>query len=363
MQWSLLGTPEGLQRIQAFVQKTGAEALVTMDEFALLWLAGLRESFEPACRLLAPEQAVIERLRTKDSQCEIAQRAGLNVLPTWSIASHDISQIPPSAYPVCIRPSTYSSVTPEFKAETLHSPRALHEFLAAREWTAPILAQPFISGPNMVVHCCRDSNGRWLELRAYRAPVKSRGFAVVLEESTLPPEIHKACRKFAELSGATGCFHFDMLQSEKDGKVYFLEINLRLGGSTGKVMELGLDEPMYLLRSYGFEPASRPRKLPRARAAGSIRMLAEHARNVLRKRDAEISYPRHNTPHAVWTLLRYAVTLKDPSLSHFSAGRWIGGWLGRQKKKSAPTRSRSYIPLDRVDDGWPCPSGTGSAQA
>lgn len=314
MDWSLLGTPEGLQRIQDFVRETKVQALATVDEFALLWLAQNRHLFEPECRLLAPDAEVIASLQHKDEQCEIGHRSGLHILRTWEITTRDIAHIPVSAYPICLRPSTFSSVTPMFKAETFHTAADLKAYLNTIEWTKPLLAQPFVSGPNIIVHASRNVDGYWQEMRAYRAPVKAEGFAVVLEETPLPLELERACKRFAEISGAVGCFHFDLLQSETDGTIYFLEINLRLGGSTAKVMMLGLDEPIHLLLAYGFEPPLELAPLPRHKAAGSMRLLLSHCLNVLRNRAADIAYPRLRTPQTMLTLLRYGMLARDPSI-------------------------------------------------
>ncbi len=376
MDWGLLGTTEGLARIQMFVDEVGAEALATVDEFGMLWLASVRDSFEPKCRLLSPSYRIIDALRAKDTQCALARQAGFHVLPTWSLdGAGDSSLVPDAAFPVCLRPSTFSSVVPSFKAETLHSAADLAAFLASHQWTAPLLTQPFVNGPNVLVHCCRATDGRWLEMKAYRAPVKSMGFAVVLEEIPMTGDLERATQKFAELTGATGCFHFDLLQNEKDGTVYFLEINLRLGGSSAKVQMLGLDEPLQFVRAYGFQLPRTADPLQHYRAAGSLRMLLTHLFHVVRGDAADISYPRGRRLSTLRTLLRYALVLKDPSLPRLRNSKLARGWrhvFGTQKSGTqrsgrltggAATRSRSCTPLDRADDSWPCPSDTESVPA
>lgn len=318
MDWSLLGTAEGLKQIQNFLRRHDCEALVTADEFALLWLSQHRDALGAGCRLLAPDAAVIELLRTKDQQYAIAAAAGIAVLPMWKIESQGPPPIPAGSYPICLRPSTFSSVQPMFKAETFHSEADLQRFLSTIQWTAPLLAQPLASGPNMVVHGCRDEYGAWLDLRAYLAPVKAQGLAIVLEETAFPAGLEAACRNFVELSGATGCFHFDLLHSESNGKIYFLELNLRLGGSTAKVLQLGLDEPVLLLRAYGLRPASPPPPIPAAKAAGSMRMLLAHTVSVATARSAEIAFPRSRTLGTFRKLLHYALSMRDPSLPGFA---------------------------------------------
>jgi hypothetical protein len=241
----------------------------------------------------------------------------------------------------------------------------LRQFLHAHVWTVPLLAQPFVSGPNLVVHCCRSVDGEWMGTHGYSAPIKSDGFAVVLEDATLSEELESACRKFAELSNATGSFHFDLLQSDKDGSVYFLEINLRLGGSTAKVLLLGLDEPVNMVRAFGYEPACPPKPPKHHRAAGSLRMILRHAGNVISDCAADISYPRKRSLQTFQTLLRYALMLKDPSLPHFSSV----AWLGRRRAASAQqpvggaTHSPSYIPSVLPDAAVPCREERKAAQA
>jgi hypothetical protein len=216
----------------------------------------------------------------------------------------------------------------------------------------------------MVVHCCRSIDGEWMGARGYSAPIKAEGLAVVLEDATLPEELETACRKFAEISNATGSFHFDLLQSDKDGSIYFLEVNLRLGGSTAKVLLLGLDEPVNMVRAFGYEPANLPNEPKHHRAAGSLRMICRHAWNVISDRAADISYPRQRSLRTFQTLLRYALMLKDPSLPHFSSVAWLGRRPATSSARPAgATHSPSYIPSVLPDAAAPYREERKAAQA
>ena len=62
-------------------------------------------------------------------------------------------------------------------------------------------------------------------------------------------------QRFVESEGLTGPFHFELAGLKSaDHRIYFLEINCRLGGTTAKVMQLGYDEPGLLLE--GLQPSA-----------------------------------------------------------------------------------------------------------
>jgi hypothetical protein len=87
LDWSAVGTPAGLATIQRSVRKVNADALLTTDDFSLTWLGKNRASFEPACRLMAPQPAVLERLLDKAHQIDLARKCGFDLLPTWTLTS------------------------------------------------------------------------------------------------------------------------------------------------------------------------------------------------------------------------------------------------------------------------------------
>jgi hypothetical protein len=306
---SQVGTPEGLALVKAFTDKVNADALLTDDDWVLAWLAGNRSHFEPRCTILAPNADVQLRLWDKCYQIRLAEHSGFDVLPTWTLnVPEDTAAIPGDAFPVVLRPSYLNSAQPPFKARVLATRDELSSFYASIRWTHPPIAQPFRLGPNLVLHGVRAHSGEWLRLQLFKADRKYRGFSVSMRPIPLPAAMESAARRFVETAGLTGPFHFDLLASDKEKKVYFLEINCRLGGTTGKVIELGFDESGLTFCAFD-AVAARP--LPplsgRHRRVTSLRLNLAQARNDLLNRRDPLAYPQLPRLQSVLAALKEAI--------------------------------------------------------
>ncbi|MHB1700230.1 MAG: hypothetical protein ACYCSN_08830 [Acidobacteriaceae bacterium] len=308
--WSEVGTDAGVERILQVVRRVGAQAVHTVDEGAQLWLAQHRSRFEPSCRILSPSASMLDALLKKSVQISLARQSGFNLLPNWEVNSlADAEMVAPNAFPVCVRPAEINCVEPMFKAKVFASPADLSSFVSGiRRQTAPLLVQPYTMGPNVVVHGVRSADGRMLDLRAYLAYRKSRGFAVSLRPFDLPAQVRSACIQFAERTNIVGPFHYDLLQSARNGEIYFLEINVRLGGTSGKVMHLGYDEPMLTLRSFGVvTPLTPPPLTGKEFSVTGKRLALAHLFDTICQHGDPLSYPRGSwwadVRDAAWEIL------------------------------------------------------------
>jgi biotin carboxylase len=312
--WRDAKTPKGLEQVVAFVNRVGADAIITADEYTQLWLAKNRDRFEPACRVLAPSAEALEIILKKPEQTDLARQSGFNVLPSWELETRaDSGVIPKEFFPVCVRPGEPDSVQPEFKAMVLDSPRDLQQFLNRTEWKgAPLVVQPYCFGPNVVVHGVRGEDGHMIALRAFLAYRKSRGFAVSLRSCRLPADVRAACVKFVQMSNITGAFHYDLLQSARSGRMYFLEVNVRMGGTTAKVMGMGYDEPMLLLNSFGLAaPQEAPSLSKDERNVTGKRLAIAQLVDTLRQRHDPLSYPNRSWLVDVFSGLWETVSVPD----------------------------------------------------
>lgn len=288
-----LGTAEGMAKVKAFADKVKADAIVSDDDWTLLCLARNRALFEPACRLLAPDADTLERLWDKTYQVRLAQESGFNVLPTYTLKSAaDVAAIPDGDFPVVVRPSYLNSARPNFKAKVLASRDEVSRLFETTEWSHPPIVQRFCLGPNMILHGMRARSGKLLKLQLFNVYRKYHGFSASMEPAPLPPQLAAAARRFVEAAGLIGPFHFDLLVNSAEDKVYFLEINTRLGGSTAKTIELGYDEPGLLFRAFN---AVTPKPLPPLLAhprVTSARLNLMQAWNDLRNRRDPLAYPQ-----------------------------------------------------------------------
>lgn len=243
--------------------------------------------------MVAASVECLRWLRSKRHQIELARELGFQVLPTWFLSSGaDAESIAEADYPLVLRPDTPAATVPNFKIHLARSPRELTQFLAHLEGVrAPIIAQPFRSLPNLLVHGVRSSAGAIVALQSFLVYRKFLGVSLSLRPVTCPPDVARRCAEFAAVAGVTGCFHFEFLQSPA-GDSYFLEINTRFGGSTDKVARLGFDEPRLTLEALGCLPDETSISSACLDAAVvNKRAVLSHLRNSLAGRCTEFDYP------------------------------------------------------------------------
>lgn len=308
---SQVHTPEGLALIRSFAEKVQADALLTDDDWVLAVLARNRSLFEPASAVLVPDYDMLLRLWDKAYQVRLAEQCGFDVLPTYMLHSaDDIATIPDDVFPAVLRPSYLNSAQPAFKARVLASHNEMSAFYASTTWTHPPIVQRFCLGPNLVLNGVRAQSGKWLGLRLFNVYRKYHGFSVSMKPLPLPAAMDSAARRFVEAAGLTGPFHFEFLASPADNKAYFLEINCRLGGTTGKVIELGFDEPGLLFTAFNIANAQPLPPLRAHRRVTSLRLNLTQAWNDLRNRRDPLAYPRLPRAQSI------AAALKESLLVH-----------------------------------------------
>jgi hypothetical protein len=120
----------------------------------------------------------------------------------------------------------------------------------------PIVAQPFMHLPNLVVHGARTVNGNSIGLQGFLVERKFEGVTLTIRPINVERDFLDKCVQFTDYFNVIGNYHFEFLVDKKNGSSYFLELNNRLGGTTAKVFACGYDEPLLVLQSYGVLPTS-----------------------------------------------------------------------------------------------------------
>lgn len=290
---ALAGTPAGAARLAAALREHGADGITCLSESLAGWLHRLHAAGTlPAAPWVAPPEA-LARLASKAVQTDMAAASGLPVLPTLAVTRDSV--LPPEAFPLVLRPDDPATVAPGFKALLLHRPAELAEVLAGlRRLDRPLVAQRLIVGPNLVVHGARAAaTGEVFALAAFRVDRKFEGVTLRMGATALDPALAEGCRRFAAAIGVTGCFHFEFIE-DADGRPWFLEMNGRLGGTTGKVFALGYDEPRHLLAA--FVPALGDDRLRLASGwATGKQALVKAALRRLQGRQDPLDYPLRST--------------------------------------------------------------------
>ncbi|MEQ1871138.1 MAG: hypothetical protein ABL961_14070 [Vicinamibacterales bacterium] len=315
---ALRGTPEGLAAITSTVGRLKPVALVALLDPDLLWLATTRQAFGPSCPVLAPSAESLTRLLSKAHQLGIATQAGLSILPTHLVVrAEDVDAIPTADFPLAVRPDRPGCVLPTFKVTLATSPEQLRSLIRERQRIdAPLVAQPFRSVPNLVVHGVRSADGQILASRCYLAARKFQGISLSIEPWPFPDGLEDKCHEFARLAGLTGCYHFEFLFSEREHLAHFLEVNVRMGGTTDKVRRTGFDEPLLMLQSYGIASNALELSEPSPRRVVNKRTVLKHIAWALRGRLTAFDYP-NTSP-----LMHVAYSCRDLIVARDSVFDW-----------------------------------------
>ena len=341
-----LGTPAGLAVINDFIRRTDAQALLPFWDTQMLWLAANQSSLPRGCKLLSSSHEALEMVLSKDDQLRVAERCGFRLLPTWKLSSQqDLAIIDPAAYPVCLRPSVPDEVKPTFKVEVMRTPTELQAFLAPRTWgPGPLLVQPFLPVPTVVIHGVRSDSGEMIALEAFIASTKFEGVTLELQPFPMDADLALCCRRFAGETGITGPFHFELLYSAEKRTFYYLEVNVRLGGTTDKVFKLGFDEPLLALAAYGFDVQVRPYHARGGRSVVNRRAVLKHLVSVIKGRLSPLDYPVAGRPRHLLLSLRSLLWAGDSVASlRDLQGTWFFYVAQRPPGESSPQPEPNWV--------------------
>jgi hypothetical protein len=292
---SLLGEPDGIEAIARYCEQVRATALVALAESHCLWLARNKGRFDGICKLLIPDLSCLERLASKIYQVSLAREAGFTVLPTHVIRNvEDLTAI--QQFPVCLRPATPNASNPPFKVLMARSPEELRGIVQKLRISGDgLLAQPFRVLPNMVVHCSSREGGELMSATAFLADRKFEGLALRVRPMPLPDRLGECIRRFSSKAGLCGPYHFDFLYCAERDEAYYLEVNTRFGGTTDKVIWLGVNEPANCLAAYGLTPPRGPRSFTTgSTAVVNKRATLKHLFTMLRQEPAPWDYPQES---------------------------------------------------------------------
>jgi hypothetical protein len=291
-----LGTEAGIAFIRTLVERVGASALTAITDGELLWLGENRARFPPSCKALVQPPESLSRLLSKRYQMELASEAGLAVLPTYRLTKpEDADTIPAADWPLVLRPDRAEGVEPRFRVTLVESVESLRTLIrGCRRIDAPILAQPFMRLPNLVVHGARSTSGDVIASRCYDVPRKFEGLSLAIQPRAFPERLEEMCDEFATRADIQGCYHLEFLFSPPNSRAYFLEVNVRLGGTTDKVVHTGFDEPALLLESFGIIPRRISHTTARPRRVVNKRVLLKHIARAAVGRLTAFDHPNTN---------------------------------------------------------------------
>jgi hypothetical protein len=287
--------PEFDEHVRSALIRHDCEAVVTVSENQATWLRRLAETCPNKPVACVADSGTIAFLGTKSAQIDLARRSGLDVGDCWLLTSAaDADLVPEDAFPIVLRPDAPGTAHPMFKVLRFDAREALDGFLAnQRPQPFRIVAQTFVRGPNLVVHGARGVDGHYATHQAFLVDFKFEGVTQRLKPIEISPEFSGACRRFVEQAGLVGVYHFEFILDQERGRILFLEINGRLGGTTGKVYWCGYNEPVRLLQCFGVLPwalAGAPDRI-RNRSVSNYFSLLKRLLKVARGSDESMGYP------------------------------------------------------------------------
>jgi len=246
----------GIYKISAFSANFDADVLSCIDDNIACWLSDNAFKFDKKITLTFPSSQMVKKILSKKLQNKIATEVGFNVLPEYLIGNDNLKTIVIAAehFPLCLRPSEPHHVRPSFKVKLIQSKNELKKFLETIriKKNGKIIGQPFKNLPNLVLHGIRSLKGDPKHFSAFIIRRKFEGVTLTLQPySGLRKDLIDKCANFVHLLDLSGNFHFEFLFDPETKEAFFLEINLRFGGTTAKVLACGYDEPMYALEAYG----------------------------------------------------------------------------------------------------------------
>lgn len=256
-----LHTDEGIQIISHFLKKFRASGIISINEQISCWINEHRQMLPPETAVWLADNSVFNEILSKHRQNAVAKQTGMELLPTWLLDKNtNVQDIDYSYFPLCLRPDVPGGIRPSFKVHIVPSPEQLGKYLRHfDEIRKPIIAQPFMNLPNLVVHGTRTLTGNTIGLQAFLVDRKFEGVTLTIQPVDLLKTLRKQCIEFTDFFDLVGNYHFEFLFDPKTGKNWFLEINNRLGGTTAKVYPCAYDEPALALAAYGI-PGNTHRK-------------------------------------------------------------------------------------------------------
>jgi hypothetical protein len=302
-------------RLSQALAAAGAQAVTCVSEPISEQLWAARAALPPGLKVASVGPDAVRRLASKDRQHRLAQDCGLPTLPSWCWAPGDTVELPDDAFPLAVRPDVARDAVPPFKVEVV-ADRAALQRLVDRQWpgSSPVIAQPLVRGPNLLVHGWREASGRCAGNLGFAVDVKHRGLTVVMRPQALPDDVARGCERMAEALGLEGVFHLEFVVDEQGGP-RFLDLNPRLGGTTGKALSAGYDEPLALVATLCPDVLPRPAFVARQLAPSGGKHQALRALwGTLSGSSTEADYPHPQRGRAVAALLRYLLTGRDELL-------------------------------------------------
>jgi hypothetical protein len=308
-----LGDSGWVARLAAVLVQARVQALTCVSEATSEALWARRDALPAGLRIVAVAPGASATLESKLRQDQLAREAGLHTLPSWYLRPQEVVTLPAAAYPAAVRPDMARRTTPAFKIEVVPDAAALQRLVnGLRASSEGVVVQPLVRGANLLVHAWRSDDGRCAGHLAFRVDLKFQGLTVHMRPEQADPALLQGCARMAQALALSGVFHFEFIEDSSTGRWCFLDLNPRLGGSTGKALAAGYDEPLALLAT--LVPGGLPSAAfvaPALRGAGGKHQALRALISALRGRSTAADYPFPDRRRTVSALMHFLLSGRD----------------------------------------------------
>lgn len=310
-----------VDRLAAVVHAEGVTALTCVSEPISEALWACRHRLPPGLQLAVASPSATQALQSKAFQDRLARDCGLPTLPSWTLQPGELAGLPAHAFPAVARPDVARRAKPSFKLAVLTDNASLQRLLDGRhDGSSAVIVQPLVRGPNLLVHAWRSADGQTAGQLGFSVVHKHGGLTVLMRPLPLPPHLAAGCARMAEALDLQGVFHFDFVVDTPTGQPFFLDLNPRLGGTTGKALAAGYDEPLALVATLQRERWPRERLVaPRLQPAGGVHQALRALASALRGSSTAADHPWPDRGRLLRCLLAQLFGARDELLR---TGAW-----------------------------------------
>lgn len=228
--------------------------------------------------ILGANANCIDILLNKEKMNDYAKESRLPLLPNINVTAQNVED----SFPLVLRPKNEKNAT--FKAEYVSDKTKLQHFLSM-----DVVAQPFISGPTIVIHILKLSSSFTFE--CFIARNKYEGVTLTLEKYAFNnDQLILQINNFLDLINFTGVGHFEFIQDDLSAKCYFLDFNGRFGGTSLKAAALGFNE-FFLYLSYIMPTIFKDKTKSDSKVASNTLSVLKCIKTLVTKEKSILDYP------------------------------------------------------------------------
>ena len=235
-----------LDSLLALVRERGFDTVLAAGDPALSVLAEHYDQLSPLLHVGCPPTAIVERVLNKALTLEAAQKCGIKVPFTCTLANvTELEQVAAQLrFPVVAKPGQKGAQV--FRVRCFPTLEMLSEALRMND-PGPVLLQEYCPGVGVGVEMLLHKGecaAAFQHRRLKEAPATG-GVAVIAIAETLDPALAEASLKLLRALEWEGPAMVEFRVDRETGSCFFMEVNGRYWGTSSLPILAGVDFPLY----------------------------------------------------------------------------------------------------------------------